>query len=549
VKVALNNLTDVPKHLCEVESTVCVTSGFDRPKYTYLKSGRGGDLGFDEWTKPSNSDFATGSDVYGIGTSYENAAGDSAHYGGAGSWSKKVVGAGASGGSLTLGNWYCAVLVAVNENLPDVADFQISQPTVPSVPVLAQGSNLKITWQLPIHEQKGIVAAGSHTGSDGASALTDSQQSWATNELSGTIYNLTDGSSGTITANTADTVTATLSGGTDNDWDEGDEYQILADECTKRYLYVAEADTSEGAWASSNFYFQGEINDNSTTSYTQDTMVLTSDTANFTSDTANFDRLRPPAGVRFCTAFKNKAWFTGGVYETQSTAKYLTTQVTYTSNAVEFARETYDYFTTYYTGSDDTSSSANTLTDSNRSWNTNELAGYTCFNITDGTSDTIASNTATVVTFDNPGTITWDSGDNYQIVDYTGDDAGYGIICRMKITGQTATGIYRGSRLTVENPTTGTNPDANNLVSDVKVLRVCNDGSDTYVWFRNDDLVVESSVDADVTVDPNVSEGYTAGSTDTRWGEGMIGAEFSHDDSNAAPAVIEWVDREDQRIG
>jgi len=421
VKVALNNLTDVPKHLCEVESTVCVTSGFDRPKYIYLKSGRGGDLGFDEWTKPSNSDFATGTDVYGIGTSYENAAGDSAHYGGAGSWSKKVVGAGASGGSLTLGNWYCAVLVAVNENLPDVVDFQLSQPTVPSVPVLAHGSNLKITWQLPIHEQKGIVAAGSHTGSDGASALTDSQQSWATNELSGTIYNLTDGSSGTITANTADTVTATLSGGTDNDWDEGDEYQILADECTKRYLYVAEADTSEGAWAASNFYFQAEINDNTTTSYSQDTMVLT-------SDTANFDRLRPPAGVRFCTAFKNKAWFTAGIYETQSTAKYLTTQVTYTSNAVEFARETCDYYTTYTQSSalegGGDSHSATVLVDTNQSWEVDGLIGYQLTNVTNGETQEITDNDATTITTGTFSAGAHSDGDEYVVWDYTGDDAG-----------------------------------------------------------------------------------------------------------------------------
>ena len=40
------------------------------------------------------------------------------------------------------------------------------------------------------------------------------------------IKNTTDGSEGTITAVTDDEVTATLTGGTDNDWDVGDEYEI-----------------------------------------------------------------------------------------------------------------------------------------------------------------------------------------------------------------------------------------------------------------------------------------------------------------------------------
>jgi len=69
--------------------------------------------------------------------------------------------------------------------------------------------------------------SGSHTGSNGASTLEDTGKSWETNGLVGlTVTNSTDGSSGTITANTATTVTATLTGGTDNDWDTDDVYDI-----------------------------------------------------------------------------------------------------------------------------------------------------------------------------------------------------------------------------------------------------------------------------------------------------------------------------------
>lgn len=69
--------------------------------------------------------------------------------------------------------------------------------------------------------------SGSHTGSNDASVLTDSTKNWVANELVGlTITNTSDGSSGAITANTETTVTATLSGGTENDWDTSDAYEI-----------------------------------------------------------------------------------------------------------------------------------------------------------------------------------------------------------------------------------------------------------------------------------------------------------------------------------
>lgn len=70
---------------------------------------------------------------------------------------------------------------------------------------------------------------GTHDGAANASVLTDSTKSasWTASEWIGyTIYNVTDGSWGIITANTTTTVTATLVGGTDNDWDVSDAYLI-----------------------------------------------------------------------------------------------------------------------------------------------------------------------------------------------------------------------------------------------------------------------------------------------------------------------------------
>lgn len=59
------------------------------------------------------------------------------------------------------------------------------------------------------------------------STLTDSGESFTTNSMVGmTIYNITDGSSGLVTANNGTTITATLSGGTGNDWDTNDVWQV-----------------------------------------------------------------------------------------------------------------------------------------------------------------------------------------------------------------------------------------------------------------------------------------------------------------------------------
>ena len=70
---------------------------------------------------------------------------------------------------------------------------------------------------------------GRHTGGNNeATVLTDAGQAWEIDELIGfQVFNTLDGSSGVITDNDATSVTvAALAGGTDNDWDTGDEYEI-----------------------------------------------------------------------------------------------------------------------------------------------------------------------------------------------------------------------------------------------------------------------------------------------------------------------------------
>ncbi len=70
--------------------------------------------------------------------------------------------------------------------------------------------------------------SGTYLGSNNQSQLIDATKSWSTNAWVGYwIVNPTDGSHGRITANTADTITATLARGAENDWDSGDGYKIV----------------------------------------------------------------------------------------------------------------------------------------------------------------------------------------------------------------------------------------------------------------------------------------------------------------------------------
>jgi hypothetical protein len=75
--------------------------------------------------------------------------------------------------------------------------------------------------------------SGTHSGDNNAAILTDSTAAWTSSRLAPsttsagtTVYNVTDGSKCLVTANDGTTITCTLAGGTDNDWDTGDSYRI-----------------------------------------------------------------------------------------------------------------------------------------------------------------------------------------------------------------------------------------------------------------------------------------------------------------------------------
>lgn len=85
----------------------------------------------------------------------------------------------------------------------------------------------RVTFNNNVDRQIKVRASGSHDGISNTSSLVDSSASWTVDQWVGfTVRNVTDGSYGIVTANTANSLSAVLSGGTDNDWDDTDVYTI-----------------------------------------------------------------------------------------------------------------------------------------------------------------------------------------------------------------------------------------------------------------------------------------------------------------------------------
>jgi hypothetical protein len=84
------------------------------------------------------------------------------------------------------------------------------------------------------------ISTGAHTGANNQPVLTDAHANWRDDILVGrTVYNMTDGSQGTVTGNTSNQVSATLAGGADNDWDTGDAYRVATPRFGDLYQDVA----------------------------------------------------------------------------------------------------------------------------------------------------------------------------------------------------------------------------------------------------------------------------------------------------------------------
>ena len=72
-----------------------------------------------------------------------------------------------------------------------------------------------------------VEFSGTHSGSNNSSILTQSVVSWTRDAYTRfRVFNLTDGSSCEIEFNSRDSLVCELTGGLDNDWDAGDQFEI-----------------------------------------------------------------------------------------------------------------------------------------------------------------------------------------------------------------------------------------------------------------------------------------------------------------------------------
>lgn len=102
-----------------------------------------------------------------------------------------------------------------------------------------------------IHKDDDPFAKGAHKWPANSSVLRDPGKDFKSCgvQTGVLIKNITDGSEGLITAVTEDTITVTLSGGTDNDWDVGDEYEVYITDTYESIISSIWTDRSRG-WKS-----------------------------------------------------------------------------------------------------------------------------------------------------------------------------------------------------------------------------------------------------------------------------------------------------------
>lgn len=83
-------------------------------------------------------------------------------------------------------------------------------------------------FYFPFQNGVRLSTKGTHTGSGNVAILTDSSADFIKSniKIGQKIFNTTDGSDGIITVITSTTIEGTLSGGTDDDWDASDAYEI-----------------------------------------------------------------------------------------------------------------------------------------------------------------------------------------------------------------------------------------------------------------------------------------------------------------------------------
>jgi len=298
-RLSINDMTNSQKFIDELNKLLIITSGFDRPRYIDIASARSGFVGFDEWSQHFNKPVGV------------------------------FVGA---GGNLNNTKFYSIVVVPKDLRYSDGLDFRTGNPNFPSLPIVAAGAGGVINFTLvPLHPQQGNDAVGTNNNTS-ATVMVDPDANFVASEFIGSvIFNITDNSSGVVTANTTTSITvAALLGGTANTWVVGDKYNVRNDETQERDIFASEGDTAAQAFTNP-FQFVGSIADNTTTTFTlTDPPVL--------ADFVDTNRFQPP-NAKLVIQAANRTFVTGGITEnrgkfdfTETTVARTVTDVTITTS-------------------------------------------------------------------------------------------------------------------------------------------------------------------------------------------------------------------------
>lgn len=303
---------------------------------------------------------------------------------------------------------------------------------------------------------------GEHDGASDDPVLTDTTKAWTVDEFAGqTIRNLTDGSSGKIVSNTANTITATLAGGIDNDWDVDDRYEIIAHSLAEpptpvaaRTRYVGpEVTPSGGDYSAGN---PGNIQDAANDEASGDKIILYQGSRAapsvvlpypygdlvFNESFTDGQIVAAPGESPVISAFKQGAIVWTDESATETPGMYSTPTFEADQHCMfvvidgEYQRVPHRADLAHmdparYLGTHDGSADSPTLDDSTQAWSVNEFqdVNKAVFNITDGSKGKITSNTASQISHSDglSGGVdnNWDPGDAYLIVPY--DSSGWTI--------------------------------------------------------------------------------------------------------------------------
>ena len=278
MKKYITNATDTnSKQLCEVDGTVCITSGYDKPQFINPANGTSGTLGIDlkkdYWDAPT--------------------------------YSAEVV------GTLDETKWYTIALAPVSSYVYNSsrARYEVGAAMHHAIPVQTSVASKGIVWDIPLQDEQTITFSAGYATGGTTTTLVDTEATWTVDEWIG--YRAVDNATGLFATVVSNTATALTFSAIATAPSAGNSYHITKPLITGYIVYGAEI-TDPSLVNGAVLREQGRINIDDTT------FTLT----DFTSISSALDTgIFPPPNLLACTTADNKMIAGGGIED--STGKYV----------------------------------------------------------------------------------------------------------------------------------------------------------------------------------------------------------------------------------